>query len=141
MKLRRMDDTSRYAVVIARQALDDAAYPLDPDGDDRVGVVLGTFTAGGAPTSEYLPALHHGGAAGAPALLFNSTVGNAPASLAGIEYKLRGPNITVSVKEASSLAAMVTATDMLRRAVPPRWSAAASTRFSTFSFACTIAST
>ena len=114
MKLRRMDDTSRYAVVIARQAFDDAAYPLEADGDDRVGVILGTFTAGGQPTTEYLTALHAGGAAGAPALLFNSTVGNAPASLAGLEYKLRGPNITVGLKEASSLSAIVTATDMLR---------------------------
>ncbi len=114
MKLRRMDDTSRYAVVIARQALDDAAYPLVTDGDDRVGVILGTFTAGGQPTTEYLTALHAGGAAGAPALLFNSTVGNAPASLAGLEYKLRGPNLTISLKEASSLSAIVTATDMLR---------------------------
>ena len=114
MKLRRMDDTSRYAVVIARQALDDAAFPLVTEGDDRVGVILGTFTAGGQPTTEYLTALHAGGPAGAPALLFNSTVGNAPASLAGLEYKLRGPNITVSLKEASSLSAIVTATDMLR---------------------------
>jgi 3-oxoacyl-(acyl-carrier-protein) synthase len=114
MKLRRMDDTSRYAVVIARQALEDARYPLAAAGDDAVGVVLGTFTAGGAPTSEYLRALHQGGAAAAPALLFNSTVGNAPASLAGLEYKLRGPNVTVSQKEASSLGAIVTATDMLR---------------------------
>lgn len=114
MKLRRMDATSRYAVVIARQALDDAAYPLRADGDERVGVILGTFTAGGQPTTEYLAALHAGGAAGAPALLFNSTVGNAPASLAGLEYKLRGPNITIGLKEASSLSAIVTATDMLR---------------------------
>ena len=114
MKLRRMDDTSRYAVVIARQALDDAAYPLAANGDDRVGVILGTFTAGGQPTTEYLTALHAGGPAGAPALLFNSTVGNAPASLAGLEYKLRGPNITIGLKEASSLSAIVTATDMLR---------------------------
>ena len=115
MKLRRMDDTSRYAVVIARQAFDDAAYPLAADGDDRVGVILGTFTAGGQPTTRipdarFMPAAP----TGAPALLFNSTVGNAPASLAGLEYKLRGPNITVSLKEASSLSAIVTATDMLR---------------------------
>jgi 3-oxoacyl-[acyl-carrier-protein] synthase II len=115
MKLRRMDSTARYAVVITRQALDDAAYPLGPDGDDRVGVVLGTFTAGGQPTAEYLTALHGGGAIAAPALLFHSTVGNAPASLAGLEFKLRGPNLTVSVKEASSLSALVTATDMLRQ--------------------------
>lgn len=114
MKLRRMDDTSRYAVVITRQVLDDSAYPVEAGGDDGVGVVLGTFTAGGAPTSDYLRALHQGGAAAAPALLFNSTVGNAPASLAGLEHKLRGPNITVSQKEASGLGAIVTATDMLR---------------------------
>jgi 3-oxoacyl-[acyl-carrier-protein] synthase II len=114
MKLRRMDDTSRYAVVMTRQTLDDAVYPVNTGGDDGVGVVLGTFTAGGAPTSEYLRALHQGGAAAAPALLFNSTVGNAPASLAGLEYKLRGPNVTVSQKEASGLGAIVTATDMLR---------------------------
>lgn len=114
MKLRRMDATSRYAVVIARQALDDAAYALNADGDDSIGVVLGTFTAGGQPTTEYLTALYSGGAAAAPALLFSSTVGNAPASLAGLEHRLRGPNVTISLKEASSLSALVTATDMLR---------------------------
>lgn len=114
MKLRRMDDASRYAVVIARQALDDAAYALGEAGEDTAGVVMGTFTAGGQATSEYLTALHAGGPTGAPALLFNSTVANAPASLAGLEYKLRGPNLTISQKESSGLAAIVCATDTLR---------------------------
>jgi 3-oxoacyl-[acyl-carrier-protein] synthase II len=114
MKLRRMDDTSRYAVVITRQALDDGAYAFTPDGHDSVGVILGTCTAGGQPTTEYLAALHAGGATGAPAIIFNSTVANAPASLAGLEYRLRGPNITVGLKEASSLSAIATAIDMLR---------------------------
>lgn len=114
MKLRRMDDTARYAVVVTRQAFEDAKYPFRDDGDDGAGVVLGTFTAGGQATSEYLTALHKGGPTGAPALLFNSTVGNAPASLAGLEFKLRGPNITISQKEASGLGAIVTAVDALR---------------------------
>ena len=114
MKLRRMDDTARYAVVITRQAFEDAGYPFKEEGDDDAGVVLGTFTAGGQSTVEYLTALHRGGPMGAPALLFNSTVANAPASLAGLEFKLRGPNVTVSQKEASGLAAIVTATDALR---------------------------
>jgi 3-oxoacyl-[acyl-carrier-protein] synthase II len=114
MKLRRMDDTARYAVVATRQALEDAGYPFPTEGDDDAGIVLGTFTAGGQATSEYLTALHKGGPTGAPALLFNSTVANAPASLAGLEFKLRGPNVTVSQKEASGLAAVVTATDALR---------------------------
>jgi 3-oxoacyl-[acyl-carrier-protein] synthase II len=114
MKLRRMDDTARYAVVATRLAFESARYPLPEGGDDGAGVVLGTFTAGGQATSEYLEALYKGGPTGAPALLFNSTVGNAPASLAGLEFKLRGPNVTVSQKESSGLAAIVTAVDALR---------------------------
>lgn len=114
MKLRRMDDTARYAVVVARQAFADAGYAIADDGDDQAGIILGTFTAGGQATSEYLTALHRGGPAGAPALLFNSTVANAPASLAGLEFKLRGPNVTVSQKEASGLAAIVMAVDAIR---------------------------
>ena len=114
MKLRRMDDTARYALVATRQAFEDAGSAFISEGDDDAGVVLGTFTAGGQATSEYLTALHKGGPAGAPALLFNSTVANAPASLAGLEFKLRGPNVTISQKEASGLAAIVTAADALR---------------------------
>jgi 3-oxoacyl-[acyl-carrier-protein] synthase II len=114
MKLRRMDDTARYAVVATRLALEDAGYGFPEQGDDDAGIVLGTFTAGGQATSEYLTALHKGGPMGAPAVLFNSTVANAPASLAGLEFKLRGPNVTVSQKEASGLAAIVTATDTVR---------------------------
>ena len=114
MKLRRMDDTARYAVVITRQAFEDGGYSFQDEGDDDAGIVLGTYTAGGQATSEYLTALHKGGAMGAPALLFNSTVANAPASLAGLEFKLRGPNVTVSQKEASGLAAVVMAVDALR---------------------------
>jgi 3-oxoacyl-[acyl-carrier-protein] synthase II len=114
MKLRRMDDTARYAVVVTRQAFEDAAYPLSAGGDDHAGVIMGTFTAGGQATSEYLTALHRGGAAAAPAILFNSTVANAAASLAGLEFKLRGPNVTMTQKESSGLAAIVSATDMIR---------------------------
>jgi 3-oxoacyl-[acyl-carrier-protein] synthase II len=114
MKLRRMDDTARYAIVATRQAFEDAGYGFPAEGDDETGIVLGTFTAGGQATSEYLTALHRGGPSGAPALLFNSTVANAPASLAGLELKLRGPNVTISQKEASGLAAVVSAVDALR---------------------------
>src|SRR5690606_35785237 len=39
---------------------------------------------------------------------------NAAASLVALEHKLRGPNTTVSHKEASGLAAMAMAADLLR---------------------------
>ena len=115
MKLRRMDDTGPLALVIARQAAAQARYAIQSGGDDRAGVVLGTCSAGGRATTEYLTALFDGGPTGAPALLFNSTVGNAAAGLTGLELKLRGPNATISHKEASGLAAIVTAADLLRQ--------------------------
>jgi len=114
MKLRRLERTGAYAVALTRLALDDAAYAVKPDGVDDAGVVLGTWTAGGQSTQTYLSALFGGGPANAPALLFESTVGNAATSLAGIEFKLRGPNVTISQKEASGLAAIITAVDLLR---------------------------
>jgi 3-oxoacyl-[acyl-carrier-protein] synthase II len=113
MKLRRMDTSAQFAIVAVRQAFEDAEYPLPAEGHDRAGVVLGTFTAGGHATTDFLNAFMAMGPAGAPALLFNSTVANAAASSAGLELKLRGPNTTVSQKEASGLSAVVTAADFV----------------------------
>ena len=98
MKLRRMDITGPYALVAVRQAMDMAGYAITADGDPRAGVVLGTYTAGGQATREYLEALFRGGPSGAPALLFNSTVGNAAAVVEVLDPKLCGPNATVSQK-------------------------------------------
>jgi 3-oxoacyl-[acyl-carrier-protein] synthase II len=114
MKLRRMDPTAAYAIVAARMAIEDAGHPLPSSGEDRGGVVLGTWSAGGPMIEEYLGALFRSGPTGVPGLVFSSTVGNAAASLAGLELKLRGPNTTISHKEASGLAAVVTAVNLLR---------------------------
>ena len=114
MKARRLDRTGVYALALARLVLEDAQLAPLPDGDDRSGVVLGTWTAGGQSTQQYLDAFFRRGPASAPALLFDSTVGNSAASLAGMEYKLRGPNVTVSHKEASGLGAIVCAAELLR---------------------------
>jgi 3-oxoacyl-[acyl-carrier-protein] synthase II len=117
MKLRRMDPTAAYAVAAARLAVDDARWPTAPTaagGDDNAGVVLGTWTGGGQVTQEYLAALFRGGPSGAPALLFNSTVANAAASLAALEFGFRGPNTTLTHKEASGLAAIVTGVELVR---------------------------
>ena len=114
MKLRRMDRTGAYAIAASSLAMDDARQTRSDDGVDDSGVMLGTWTAGGQATQDYLSALFRTGPSGAPALLFNSTVANAAASLVGLEFRLRGPNATVSYKEASGLAAIVSATEMIR---------------------------
>jgi 3-oxoacyl-[acyl-carrier-protein] synthase II len=114
MKQRRMDAAGQYAVALARQALDDAGVPYGEVPDDGIGIVLGTYTAGGQPTEEFLRGLFALGPTGAPALIFNATVANIAASLAGLEMKLRGPNVTISQKEVSGLAAIAHASDILR---------------------------
>jgi 3-oxoacyl-[acyl-carrier-protein] synthase II len=114
MKMRRLDRTGVYAIAAAKLALDDAGATLAADGEDDAGVVLGTWTAGGQSTQQFLDALFRKGPTGAPALLFDSTVGNSAASITGLELKLRGPNVTVSHKEASGLSAVVTGVDHLR---------------------------
>jgi len=47
-------------------------------------------------------------------LLFSNTVGNAPASLCALEFGLKGGNVTVTNKEASSLAAVAYSVNLLR---------------------------
>jgi 3-oxoacyl-[acyl-carrier-protein] synthase II len=114
MKMRRMDRTAVYTVAATKLALADAGVTIPPEGDDRSGVMLGTWTAGGGSTQVFLEALFRRGPSGAPALLFDSTVANSAASIAGLEERLRGPNMTVSHKEASGLAAVVSAVDLIR---------------------------
>lgn len=114
MRLRRLERTAVYTAAITRLAFDDAGGTPSPDGDDTTGIVLGTWTAGGEQCESYLDAFFKGGPQAAPALLFESTVGNAPASFAALEYKLRGPNATISQREASGLVAIATAVEMLR---------------------------
>ena len=114
MKLRRLDRTGVYAVAATKLAFADAGVEASANGDDTTGVLLGTWTAGGQSTQLFLDALFRSGPSGAPALLFDSTVGNSAAGLTGLEFKLRGPNITVSHKESSGLGAIVGAVDLLR---------------------------
>src|SRR5688500_17041485 len=114
MKLRRMARTGACALAASILAMDDARQPRSNEGVDDHGVMLGTWTAGGQATQDYLSALFRTGPTGAPALLFNSTVANAAASMVGLEYRLRGPNATVSDKEASGMAVIVAATENIR---------------------------
>jgi 3-oxoacyl-[acyl-carrier-protein] synthase II len=114
MKMRRMDRTAVYMVAATKLALADAAVALPADGDDDSGVMLGTWTAGGGSTQQFLDALFRSGPSGAPALLFDSTVANSAAAIAGLELRLRGPNTTISHKEASGLAAIAGAVDLIR---------------------------
>jgi 3-oxoacyl-[acyl-carrier-protein] synthase II len=114
-KLRRIDRVGRLAIAGCRLALEDAGLLHNPaiDGDD-LGVALGTATAGIHTLVDYLDRLLAEGPSGASALDFSNTVGNAAASLCGIEFGLRGINVTLGCKEASAFSAIAHAVSVLR---------------------------
>jgi 3-oxoacyl-[acyl-carrier-protein] synthase II len=114
LKSRRMDMTSQFAIAAASQAFDAAGVHYGGEPQDDIGVAVGTYTAGGSRTEEFLDGLFRLGPVGAPALLFNATVANVAASLVALELKVRGPNITISHKEVSALTAAAHVVDLLR---------------------------
>ena len=119
LKLRRVDEVGRVTIGAAVEALDQAGLPRRPEGYDDIGVALGSFTAGVHASAEYLETYLRQGAAAAPAILFSNTVGNAPASVCALELGLRGPNATLTHKEASGLAAIEFAARLVRRGRAP----------------------
>lgn len=114
-KLRRMDRVGQLAVASCRLAVEHAQLTGTStiDGDD-IGVAVGSATAGVHSLVGYLDRLLAQGPTGASALDFSNTVGNAAASLCGIEFGFRGINVTHSCKEASAFSAIAQAASVLR---------------------------
>jgi 3-oxoacyl-(acyl-carrier-protein) synthase len=116
-RLRRIDRIGRLAVVACHLALEDAGLRDPASRPGRIGVALGSATSGLHSIVGYLDAINEKGPAGASAMDFSNTVGNAAASLCAIECDLHGSNATIYYKEASALAA-VDYTVTLRSAGP-----------------------
>jgi 3-oxoacyl-[acyl-carrier-protein] synthase II len=113
-KLRKIDEVGCLAVSSGKLALADAGVETNGAAASEVGVVLGTYTAGLHSTVDFLSGLVRRGPADVSPLLFSNTVGNAPASLCALEFGLKGGNVTVTNKEASSLAAVAYSVNLLR---------------------------
>ncbi len=119
LKLRRIDEVGRVTIGAALEAMEQAGFPRRAEGYDDLGVALGSFTAGVHASAEYLETYLRQGAGASPAILFSNTVGNAPASVCALELGLRGPNATLTHKEASGLAAIEFAARLIRRGRAP----------------------
>ncbi|HUJ15515.1 MAG TPA: beta-ketoacyl synthase N-terminal-like domain-containing protein [Thermoanaerobaculia bacterium] len=115
MKLRRMNTLSRFAVAAAKLAIDDRGAAL-PDG---TGIAMGTAFGPVQTSVDYMQEYVEKGAALAPPQLFAESVANAPGSHVGIEFGLRGFNVTLTQRESSALAAlMYAATQVAKGSVP-----------------------
>jgi 3-oxoacyl-[acyl-carrier-protein] synthase II len=113
LRARRLDRASLFAVAAARQAVSAAGLAEDPSIHTRLGVVLGTSSAGSGPLITFLEALFTRSPEAAPPFEFPNTVANAPASHISIELKLEGPNVTLAQKQSVMAPALLYARFLL----------------------------
>ncbi len=105
-RLRMLDRVSQFALVAAQQAVEGAG-PGVFDGElERAGVFLGTGMGGGQTVDDGYRALYAEGAARLPPFSVLMAMNHAAAAWIGIEYGLRGPNLTYSTACSSSAVAI-----------------------------------
>jgi 3-oxoacyl-[acyl-carrier-protein] synthase II len=115
MKLRRMNALSRFGVAAARLAITDRGSALP----ESAGVAMGTAFGPVQTSVDYMQEYVEKGAALAPPQLFAESVANAPGSHVGIEFGLRGFNVTLTQRESSALAAMMYAASQVAKGTVP----------------------
>lgn len=111
---RMLDRAARLLCVAAKMALDDAGVQPDTIDESAIGLVCGTMYGGvHSITSFDFTGATEGPNSVNPAE-FPNTVINSPTGQAGIKFKLRGVNSTISAGFASGLLAIGYASDFLR---------------------------
>ena len=113
MQSRRLDRPSRFAWVAVHEALRDACAEPAQFGL-RLGVAVGTMTAGNEATEAFLRPYLAKGPEGASPLLFPNSVAVAVSGHLAIAFGLRGPSTTQLAREGSALAALEQAARWLR---------------------------
>jgi 3-oxoacyl-[acyl-carrier-protein] synthase II len=103
---RRMSAPSRFAVAAAAMAAADAGLDASELASDRTAVVLGTAFGSTAFSVKLLEQVVDQGPQNASPFLFMETVANAAAGQVALAFGCRGPNATITAREASALAAL-----------------------------------
>ena len=105
-KLRMLNRVSQFALVAARQSLADSCCDLIRLDRDRVGVFVGTGMGGSQSNDDGYQTLYGEGSDRIKPFTVLLGMHNAPAAWIGIEYALRGPNLTYSTACSSSSVAI-----------------------------------
>jgi 3-oxoacyl-[acyl-carrier-protein] synthase II len=104
---RRMSPPSKLAVAAARMALEDArAEPASATGGPLTEVALATAFGPASFTERLLRSIQTEGPEAASPFLFTECVANAPGAQVAIACAARGPNLTVTQREAGPLIAL-----------------------------------
>ncbi len=104
-KARRLDRASQFAVVAVTRCLAEAGWTM-AGNEEETGILLGTGSAGASPLVDFERQMAVESPDAASPFLFPYTVANAPASVAAIELKIKGPNVTITQKDPAGLNAL-----------------------------------
>lgn len=113
LEARRLSPPSRFAVVAALTALEDAGLERPEEPDPATAVSLGTAFGPSSWTQGLLDQIFGGGPQAASPVLFTESVANAPAGRVALACRAAGANQTFSQGEASALLAVARGADEL----------------------------
>lgn len=111
---RRMAPFVQYAVAAAREAVGDAGVADGAWDPTRVGVVIGTATAGQATWEEQGERMRERGPRAVNPLTVPKAISNIAASTVTMDLGLHGPSLTVSTACAAGSTALGLGLDLLR---------------------------
>lgn len=103
---RQMDSLGRFVLAAVDRALADARLQPDPQGDESVGIALGSAYGCLAANAEYLEGIRRRGARYGNPVVFQNTVPNAAAGYASAARGVRGPTATFSSGWTAGLEAL-----------------------------------
>jgi 3-oxoacyl-[acyl-carrier-protein] synthase II len=103
---RRMSGPSKLAVAAARMALEDAGLGPAASGWTDTAVFMATAFGPSAFTERLFRTIATEGPEAASPFHFTESVANAPAAQVAIDCQARGPNVTVTQREAGALVAL-----------------------------------
>ncbi len=112
---RRMSPSSRMAVCAGAMALDAAGFTRERFAGADAGVCLGTAFGSTGCTARLLEQVHAPGPLAISPFLFMETVASAHAGQMALAFGARGPNYTVSQREASGCLAVARGADLVAR--------------------------
>ncbi|MBO7160596.1 MAG: beta-ketoacyl-ACP synthase II [Paludibacteraceae bacterium] len=112
---RKFDLYSQYAIVAAREAINDAKLALDTEDKDRIGVILGIGIGGIQSLEKEI--MDYATSDGTPRFspfFITKMIANMASGHIAMEYGFRGPNNICSSACASSNSAIASAIDQIR---------------------------
>lgn len=113
--MRRMDLSTKYALITSKLALQDAKLEVTDENRERVGIIAGTGNGPAEAATQFHRPLIEEGPAGANPAIFPNTVFNAAPGQVAIHLQLNGVTSTLTAERASSAHALAYAFDLLRR--------------------------